>query len=83
MIAPNDERLAFVIGQVHALMSFALAVCQSHPDQALLKREFQTSAQAGLARLESALTSDKAIDGFQDAAAKLRKGLSEIFREGD
>jgi hypothetical protein len=57
-------------------MAFALALAESHPNREALRREFESSAQASLARLENALTTDRSIDGFQDASKKIQKMLA-------
>jgi hypothetical protein len=83
MSRSTDERVAFLSGQVHALVSFALAVAQSFPDRALLRQEFESASQGGLAKLENSLTSDRSILGFQDVAEKIQTTLGEKFRETD
>lgn len=77
MSIASDERCAFLSGQVHALISFALATVETHPNKAALKHEFEMSSQVALARLENALTIDKAIEGFQDAAGRLLAQLNK------
>jgi hypothetical protein len=83
MSLSTDERVAFLSGQVHALVSFGMAVAQSLPDQAPLRQEFESASQGALAKLENSLTSDQSISGFQDAAGKLLTALSGKFRERD
>ena len=73
----NAERTFFVAGQVHALVSFALALARTHPDRELLLRAFEKSSQEGLAKAEIALTSEQVIVGFQDTAAKILQVLGE------
>jgi hypothetical protein len=76
MSTPTDERTVFVIGQVHALLSFAYALAQCHADKARLRDIFDTASQGGLTHLENAIIDDKALAGFQDAATRLRRALA-------
>jgi hypothetical protein len=69
--------MAFLVGQVQALMCFAFAVAESHPNRSLLAGQFETASQVGLAKIEMTLASDQTVAGFQDAAGKLLRILSD------
>jgi hypothetical protein len=73
----DAARMAYLIGQVQALTSFAFAVAESHPNRSLLRDLFESASQAGLAKIETTLASDHTVAGFQDAADKIRRVLSE------
>jgi hypothetical protein len=66
------QRVDFLVGQVQALASFALAVAATHAEPSLLKKHFERSSQVGLAKIETTLAGEKTIAGFQHV-------MKEIF----
>ena len=77
----TSDRTFFLAGEMHALVSFALALAECHPDKELLKHEFAACSQSSLASLENSLTSDKALDGFHGVVAKIQTMLDAKYRE--
>ena len=72
------DRLDFLIGQVLALKSFALAATATHAEHALLKKHFEMASQVALAKIEATLTSDKTIRGFQSVVDEIFAVLSNF-----
>jgi hypothetical protein len=62
---PRTVSPDYISGEVHALLMFALAAANAHPDRDLLAQHFYATSQQGLARLEATTVSDKTVDGFQ------------------
>jgi hypothetical protein len=75
MADDENRKLEFVGGQVHALMGFALAVIDTHPEPERLARAIDTFGQVTLARAEGVLVSDRYIDGIQDVMNRLKRGV--------
>jgi hypothetical protein len=75
---PTEEtyRLDFVVGEVHALLSFSLALAKTHPSAALAA-QFHAASQVALADLETRPATDAVIEGFQFAANMFRRALRD------
>jgi hypothetical protein len=75
---PTEEtdRLDFVVGEVHALLAFALAFAKTHRSAALAAL-FHTASQVALADLETRPATDGVVEGFQFAANMLRNALRD------
>jgi hypothetical protein len=71
------DRVDFLAGEIHALLSFVLAVAGTHPNRTLLKQHFEASSQVALAKIEMSEASDKTVSGFQYIA----KEISTMFEE--
>jgi hypothetical protein len=76
----ESERIDFVMGQIHALTAFSLALIKAHPDPGLLQTEFGKAAQAGLAKIESSPVLDAMIEGFQNVCDALQKSLANAAK---
>ncbi len=70
------DRVAFMAGEIHALLCFALAVAESHPNRQTLKNEFEAASQSGLAKIETTLASDKTVAGFQEVSDRILRLLA-------
>lgn len=68
---PEVDRVDFLAGQVHALVSFALAAATTHREPLLLRAEYEKSSQTGLAKMEMSPASDRAVAGFQDVTRRI------------
>lgn len=77
-MSDESERLAFVIGEVHALLLFAQSLAIAASDKPLLLAGLETGSQKGLAQIEGEPVSDATIEGFQYAVEKLQNALRGI-----
>lgn len=67
----DDEKLEFLAGQVHALVSFAGAAIITHPNPTALRSEIDRLHQVALAMSESRLVSEAYIDGLKQTRDSL------------
>lgn len=74
--ADETDRLDFVVGEVHALLSFAMALATTHRSAAFAAH-FDAASQVALADLETRPAADGVIEGFQFAASSLRRALRD------
>jgi hypothetical protein len=74
------DRLDFLVGQIQALTSFALAAAATHAEPSLLKKHFERSSQVALAKIEMTLAGEKTIAGFQHVTNEISSILS-VFEE--
>lgn len=74
---PKIDRLDAVIGQVHALQCFSLAIAMTLRDRDVLRQNLEMSSQIALAYLESAVIGDEAIANFQTTVAKLFAAMQD------
>lgn len=63
----------FLAGRIHALLAFALALIETHPNLALLEQHLAAAEQAGLAVTEATLVPDKFLDGQRQVMERLRQ----------
>ena len=67
----DAQRINFLAGQVHALVTFAGAVIKTHPNAQALRVEIDRLHQVALALTESRLVSDEYIDGMRETRDSL------------
>lgn len=72
----TDERVDFLQGQIQALVTFAFAVIETHPDRKALKTAAATNLEAALAKLGGGATPEAGIDGLLDMKERLEKFAS-------
>ena len=72
------EQVAFLKGEVHALLLFAQTLAIAHPERTLLLAGLATAEQKGLAQIEGELVSDATIEGFRYAVDRIRNALKGI-----
>ena len=68
----DEKRLEFVAGQLHELLSFALAVINTHHDPANLEAHLKSADFAASARAGAQQVSDSFLEGMDDVAVRLR-----------
>ena len=70
----SDEvsRLDFIAGQMHELLSFALAVINTHQDPANLEAHLASADLAASAHAGAEQASDSFLAGMEDVAVRLR-----------
>jgi hypothetical protein len=69
----SEEKIAFLGGQVHALIGFATALITSHPNLALLAEHLEKAGELNLARAESMPVADVYVEGVLDVKDRLRE----------
>lgn len=69
----------FLAGEIHALLTFALAAANAHPDRDLLASHFHRASQTGLAKTEALPVSDDVIAGFQFVATRIAGMLPPVL----
>ena len=65
--------ISFLVGEVHALVTFSQALALSHPDPGALLACLSILEQAGLANLESQPVPDASVEGYRFVIAGIRK----------
>ena len=77
-MSSRSVRPDFIAGEVHALLVFALAAANAHPNRELLAAEFYSASQQGLAKTESLPVSDATVAGFQFVTTKIAGMLPPV-----
>jgi hypothetical protein len=72
------DRVEYLAGQVHALLTFAAALMNTHPAQARLKREFQRLEKVAVAQTESRPVKEAFLVGQQQTNESLMVLLSRV-----
>lgn len=73
--APKIPNPSFLAGEVHALLTFAQVLAETHPQRESLRSEFQAASQAGLAKVENQPAADALVLGYQFAIAQIAQAL--------
>jgi hypothetical protein len=70
------EQVAFLKGEVHALLLFSQLLASTHPDPRRILPRLVTAEQKGLAQLEGSTLPDAAVEGFRFVIDGLKQVLS-------
>jgi hypothetical protein len=71
----DEEKIEFLGGQVHMLVSFLIAAIDAHPDPEGLSKRFESSSQIALAQTETKLLADDYIEGELNIVERLKTAL--------
>jgi hypothetical protein len=69
----DEARFLFVAGQVHSLLTFALAAINTHPDPSSLGRHLQLGDTAATGRIGGEPIDESFLEGMADIAEKLKR----------
>jgi hypothetical protein len=77
----RDEKIEFVVGQVHALVGFAQAVISSHPNLAVLARHLDHVGTVNLAHAETAAVHEEYVLGVEDIRDRLKEAVANAVAQ--
>jgi hypothetical protein len=73
----DADRLDYLAGQVHALLTFACAAIEAHPDPLLLRRKFERLQEIALSKTEPARVKEVYLDGQRETHESLAVYLAK------
>jgi hypothetical protein len=68
-----ESRIAFVTGEVHALLMFCQILARTHPNPETVVAGLEVVEQKGVAQIGGSLVSDSTVEGFRFVIDELRK----------
>jgi hypothetical protein len=72
----ESEKIEFLGGQVTALMHMVGVLFKIVPDREALQKQYATTKQIGLAKIEAQLVPDVYIDGMHEIYQQMEKLIS-------